>query len=368
MAAVLHVTDTLLGGLGQVVVDLVHAQADAGWRVSVAAPQDPRTTDPVRRSGGTSVQWSPGARPGPGFPRDVRRLGRAVRATRPDLVHLHGPMAGLCGRLVVRGRVPTLFQPHSWSFFAAEGLLRAAALAWERRGARWAQQVLCVSEDEREHARREGLRIRSTVIANGVDLTRFAAAGATERAAAREALALGAGPLVVCPGRLHRQKGQLRLLDAWPRVLDAVPDAELILVGEGPDRAALLERRLPGVRLVGQVPDVPRWLAAADVVALPSTWEGMSLALLEARATARAVVVTDVPGMREVVLPGTGAVVPLGEAGALADALAERLRDPDLADREGRAARADVEKRHDLTVQRQQVLELSLALVRGRRG
>ena len=73
----------------------------------------------------------------------------------------------------------------------------------------------------------------------------------------------------------------------------------------------------------------------------------MSLSLLEALAAARSVVVTDVPGMREVVVDGVGAVVPPDDTGALASALASRLGDPSLADAEGAAGRARVESHHD---------------------
>lgn len=367
MPAVLHVSETLLGGVGAVVADLARAQAAAGWRVAVAAPPDERSAQ-LRPGGVTVHAWAPGARPGPHLPAQLRELRRVVAAERPELVHLHSSMAGLCGRLVVRRRIPTLFQPHSWSFFAVDEPVRTAAVAWERAGARWADVVLCVSEDEREHARRAGVRARTEVIANGVDLERFSFADDAARTAARRALGLGDEPLVVCSGRLHRQKGQQRLLDAWPAVRRAVPGAVLALVGDGPDRAALAARGVEGVGLVGQVEHVERWLAAADLVAMPSTWEGMSLSLLEARALGRAVVVTDVPGMREVVTPGSGAVVPLDDADALAQAVVQRLQDPALRAEEGRLARADAESRHDLAVQRARVLDLAASVAAGRRG
>ena len=364
MPSVLHVSETLLGGVGSVVTDLVQAEVEAGWSVSIAAPADAATTELVEMSGGQAHYWSPPPRPGASLPRELHNLRRAVAAVAPDLLHLHSSMAGMCGRLVVRRRIPTLFQPHSWSFFAVQQPVSSAALAWERWAARWADLVLCVSEDEREHANAAHVRGRITVVPNGVDLQRFERADDSARELARASLGLGPEPLALLPGRLHRQKGQSRLLDAWPEVLAVVPDARLVLAGEGPDRQALAARELPGVRLVGQVADIRPWLAAADVVVMPSTWEGMSLALLEARASSRSVVVTDVPGMREVVVPGTGAVVPLGDARALADAVSRRLADPRLTKSEGTAARADVERRHDLSVQRARVLELSAMLAK----
>jgi glycosyltransferase involved in cell wall biosynthesis len=82
------------------------------------------------------------------------------------------------------------------------------------------------------------------------------------------------------------------------------------------------------------------WLIAADVVVLPSRWEGLSFAVLEALAIGRSVVVSDIPGLAEAVGPGTGERVPPADPAALADALAERLLDPALTAAEGAAAAA----------------------------
>jgi glycosyltransferase involved in cell wall biosynthesis len=136
------------------------------------------------------------------------------------------------------------------------------------------------------------------------------------------------------------------LLDVWPRVRARVPGARLALVGGGEDGAALAARAVDGVMLTGERDDVPDWLAAATVVAQPSRWEGMSLSVLEALARARPVVATDVQGMAEAI-GSAGAVVPLDDPAALAEAIAARLADPARADAEGRAGRERVERDHD---------------------
>ncbi len=356
---VLHVAETTDGGVGTVLRQLLAAQVEAGWRVLVAAPHDPVTAAAIGAA--RWVDWRPGAKPGPGWPGQLRTLAALVRTEQPDLVHLHTSMAGLSGRLVLRGRRPTLFQPHSWSFYAVTGPARRVALTWERFGARWSTAVLCVSEDERTQAVRARIGGRLQVVPNGVALDGVRPA----REQARRDLGLSPDePLVVCVGRLHRQKNQHQLLDVWPQVLAAVPLARLALVGEGPDRDALQARRPERTLFVGHTSDVPTWLAAADVVVQPSLWEGMSLSLLEAMAAARPVVVTDVPGMREVVRPGTGAVVAPGDDAALAAAVLARLQDPALAEQEGASARACVVAEHDLTRQTEQVLDLAGTLLR----
>jgi glycosyltransferase involved in cell wall biosynthesis len=281
-------------------------------------------------------------------PAETARLRRIVAGVGPELVHLHSSKAGLCGRLALRGRRTTIFQPQAWSFHAVGGPTGWAARTWERVGARWAHALVCASEAEREQGAQAGIRAAWRVIYNGVDLDRFVAAGEVERRAARERLDLPVGPLAVCVGRLSRQKGQDVLLDAWPAVAAQVPDAELVLVGGGEDREELEARRVPGVRFAGERQDVPEWLAAADLVVAASRWEGMSLAILEAMARGRSIVATDVAGSREAIGDEAGATVEPEDAAALAAEIAKRLADPGLREAEGRAARARAERSHDI--------------------
>ena len=137
------------------------------------------------------------------------------------------------------------------------------------------------------------------------------------------------------------------MLAAWPAIRRHCPQAKLALVGDGDQRAALEALARPGVIFAGAVDDVRDWLAAADVVALPSRWEGLSLAVLEALATGRSVVVSDVPGLAEVVSPAVGARVPAEDPAALADALITRLGNPALTRAEGVTAAVRAE-RYDL--------------------
>jgi glycosyltransferase involved in cell wall biosynthesis len=149
--------------------------------------------------------------------------------------------------------------------------------------------------------------------------------------------------LVVCVGRLSRQKGQDLLLAAWPAVAAEVPDARLALVGGGPDEGDLRAVAPAGVSFVGVSAEVPSWLAAADVIALPSRWEGMSLSMLEAMAAGRSIVSADVPGAREALGAGAG-VVPVEDVRALSQALLRRLTDASLRENEERTARRIAEE------------------------
>jgi glycosyltransferase involved in cell wall biosynthesis len=273
---------------------------------------------------------------------------RIVDTLDPDVVHLHSSKAGLVGRLALRGRRPTVFQPHAWSFEAADGALARGAAVWERAAARWTDMLLCVSRAECDRGETTGIRCDKRVVVNGVDLDQFAAADEADRTAARRRLGIDGERLVVCVGRLIEQKGQDVLIEAWRSITAGPAHARLVLVGDGPDREELEARATGDVVFTGERDDVPDWLASADVVVFPSRWEGMSLAMLEAMATARSVVATDVDGAREALGDEAGAIVGVDDPEALARAIVARLSDPDRAAREGAAGRRRVEQRHDV--------------------
>ena len=348
MLRVLHVSQPTEAGVAQVVRHLVSDQLGAGWDVLAACP--PTGTLPVQAAaaGARVLSWPATREPGPVSGSETLRLLHLVDAVGADVVHLHSAKAGLAGRLAIRGRQPTVYQPHAWSFWATTGWQRSGALAWERYGARWTDQLICVSEREKEEAARLRIPAAGTVVPNSVDTDRFAAQDGTSRTAARDTLRLDDAPTVVCVGRLCRQKGQDLLLRIWPRVTAAVPGARLVLVGDGPDRAALAAAAPPGVTLAGPTADPRPWYAAADVVALPSRWEGGALVLLEAMASARSLVSTDAGGTRETVPAGAGAVLQVGDLAGFAAALVARLRDPGLAAAEGLTGRDHVRAHHDL--------------------
>ncbi|MGP3973921.1 glycosyltransferase [Streptomyces sp. 8N114] len=381
LMTVLHLAQPVEGGVARVVADLAKSQVDAGLHVVVACPGGGRLTQAATAAGARTVRWSAVREPGAYLAAEVYGVQRLLRAVRPDLVHAHSAKAGLAARLALRGRLPTVHQPHAWSFEAATGGTARLARAWERYAARWADRVLCVSEAERETGAAAGVRARWAVVHNGVDTARFTAPdtrqadGPTARhAALRELLpsALAELPpsavLVVCVGRLCEQKGQRTLLAAWPRVAARVPDARLVLVGDGPDREELRRAAPPGVVFAGAADAVCDWYAAADLVVLPSRWEGMALTPLEAMACGRPVVVSDVAGSRELLPPGqeTSCLVPPADPDALADAVVRLALDPGLRAELAQRAGEHVRARFDVRTTAAAVLELYREVLRQR--
>jgi glycosyltransferase involved in cell wall biosynthesis len=227
-----------------------------------------------------------------------------------------------------------------------------------------------VSTTESQLGESLGVHAPTSVIPNGIDLTAYRPAGPRDRVHARKMLGLEDLPTVLCVGALTVQKGQQDLLASWPQVRAGVPDAQLLLVGDGPDRRPLtgLAEGLEGVTFAGARTDVPLWMAAADVVVVPSRWEGMALVPLEAMACARSVVATDVNGAVDSVPSDAGVIVALDDPVELTQALVARLEDRTLAQEEGWRGRSHVEVHHDVSTSARELARVYLRLVGARRG
>lgn len=290
----------------------------------------------------------------------------ALRTLRPhyDLIHTHQALwesisTGL-GRDLFRG-APVLVQPaSSGDFGEAQEMARTKGFPLLRRLALRNPKFAAISADIERQWRALGVPAERIVrMASGVDAEHFRPGpSAVEED-------LPPRPRVVFTGRLHPQKGLDLLLDAWPDVA-ARTGASLILLGDGPDRAALQDRaRRLGiaerVRFVGPVTDPAEHLRAADLFALPSLAEGMSNSLLEAMATGLACLASDIGGNTDLIEPGrTGWLVPPGDRAAWASALIRTIEDPEASRCIGRAARARIEAEFALPV----VVDRYLALYR----
>jgi len=181
-----------------------------------------------------------------------------------------------------------------------------------------------------------------SLIRNGVDLQRYAEQEACCTLPEEYGMEPGS-KIVGVVARLEPEKGHPTLLEAWPQVLRAVPDAYLLVVGEGSRRDAL-EAKARELRIAhrivftGRRDDVPAVTAALDVAVLPSYREAQGLSVLEAMALSRPVVASNVGGIPEMIEDGvTGLLVPPHDAETLATAIIRLLTDHPYADTLGRA-------------------------------
>ena len=323
--------------LGVFVANLEHELAARGHDIDRAVVD--------RRAGGPS--------------RHTRLFRDAVRAARrfdPDVTYAHFLVpAGLAAALA--SRAPLVVTAHGQDVrnAAANAGVRAATRYVVRRSS----TVIAVSEWLRGTLEQAipAATGKTEVVDCGVDLDRFAP---LDQAEAQAELGWGGdGTAFLCLGSLTERKNVLRLARAFERR----GEGELAFVGDGPLREALEGR--PGLRLVGRVPheDVPRWIAAADVVCQPSLVEPFGLATLEAMAAARSVVATLVGGPPEFVTPEAGVLVDPENEDALVEALdtAAKLPGPNLAAR-------DAAMPHDVRRQAERVEQILLRAVRDRRA
>lgn len=320
---------------------------------------------PVRvlgRSGG--VDW-----------KCTARLAEFFRRERIDLVHAHQYTPffyGITARLLYR-KAPVLFTEHGRWFpdYRRPKRVVANRLLLERR-----DRVVGVGEAVRQALiRNEGLPAsRVDVIYNGVDLSAFSGA-AGDRDEARRELGLGPRQLtLVQVARLDALKDHATAVRTMKRVVAALPDARLLLVGGGPEGPAIRDLiRREGldshVRMLGLRTDVPRLLAAADVALLTSVSEGIPLTLIEAMGARLPVVSTDVGGVGEVVgAGGAGLLAPARDDGALAGHVLRLAADPDLRHQMGQLG---FDRAHALFSERQMhdhYRRLFLEMLAGRRG
>lgn len=335
------------GGVRSLLADFTGDQVRRGYDVHVVG--DPSLADLP----GTHHSWRGGRRRPLSAPLDWLRLHRLLSRLAPDVVHLHSFFAGAFGRIRAPGghRLPVVYQPHSWAFDAVQQRAgRAAVVTFERWAGRRGRTTLVATNCADEIAEARTVRIETSAVALGVpiDLEWFVPAGAQERAAIRTRLAMDDRTALVCLGRIVRQKGYDIVVREWER--QPVPGAVLYLVGGG--EPAALAALAPtqwnrSAFAVGETDDARSWLQAADLMLLPSRYEGQSVAVSEALACGLPVVAFDVNGARAAIVdggPAAGAVVAAGDSAALLAQARRRVDEPGLRAREAVVARARAER------------------------
>jgi len=294
----------------------------------------------------------------------VARLGAVYREFQPDLVHAHGSQGGVIARLarLARPRMPVVFTPHNYAFTnwftsrAERGLYRTIEISL----APLATRVICVCEAERRIASRIGPSRRARVVYNGMDPLPSAS---PDPPVARLA---AAGPLICVVAELQPPKGVTTLIAAMPKVLSGVPEAQLVVAGDGVERGPL-ERQVAElgvgerVHLPGSLDNVAGLLEAADLFVQPGWSESFPYSILEAMGAGIPIVATDVGGIGEAIEDGvTGRLVPARAASALAAAIIDLLTDPGRAAALAAAARERMLSRFN----REQMIDGTIAVYR----
>lgn len=299
----------------------------------------------------------------------IRALRRLIREIRPALVYTALFDADLAGRVasigldvpVVTNLVNTAYDPAR----AADPKVDARKLALVRiidgfTARHLTDHFHAISEAVKQSTV-ETMRVppdRITVVSRGRDSDRLGIPSPGRTAAARTALGLAAAhQVVVAVGRQEYQKGHCHLVDAFGLMAGSHPDAVLAIAGRKGNATADLQARIERlglggrVRLLGHRRDVAEVLAAADVFAFPSLYEGLGGALIEAMALGLPIIASDLAALREVVEPGENAdLVPPADPAALAQALGALLDDGPRREEFGARSRELFEQGFDGTV------------------
>lgn len=328
------------GGGERNLLDLTRALTARGVRVEVAVPAPGRLSALLDAE---EIRWHAVPMGGSGIFGGALALRRLYRRVQPAIVHAHGLRASLPARLARIGTTLRLvYSLHGLHYlhYPSAGK-RWAFLAGERSLRSLADRFVCVSAADREAAVAAGAVIaaRTAVVHNGVP-----PAPARDREASRAAFGLAAEDVaVVSLMRLEPEKGPDVLVSAVARLAERGIRPRVLIAGDGSLRqatgAAIAAAGLgETVTLLGFTEDPDALLAAADVFVLASRWEGLPYSVLEAMAHGLPVVAPATGGMAEAVDPRvSGALVPPGDAAALADALSPLVEDAALRERQGAA-------------------------------
>jgi len=281
-------------------------------------------------------------------PRFVMEAGRMIHRLEPDVVHAYSLFSPtwIATRARRSHRIPTIVKVLRGGEMGERERLLKKPLAKYRVSQlqRYIDRFAVISREIDEDLAALGIaKEKRSWLPNGVDARRFRPITGDDRQALRAQLGFGDGPVALYCGRLVPEKNLDLLIRAWCDLRRRLPDAELWLVGDGPDHARLREQAGGVVRFAGSQLDVAPWLQAADLFVLPSRTEGLSNAMLEAMSVGLPVVVTRVGGAEDVVThEQNGVLIDPGSSGALEVALRDCLVDPDRRMRLGQSARKTI--------------------------
>jgi glycosyltransferase involved in cell wall biosynthesis len=278
------------------------------------------------------------------------RLMRIFRQEKPDIVHTHTSKAGILGRwaaFLVKTSI-IVHTPHGHIFWGYFNSWKTAVFIFlERLTARITDRIITLTEQERkDHVRiAVAAEEKFAVIHSGVDLRNFLDVS-VDPADMREKLGIPRGSFVVgTAGRLTPVKGQRYLIEAAAKVIQQVPGAMFVFLGDGELLAGFTETASvfgikDHLKFLGWRPDVADVMSTFDVFVLPSLNEGMGKVIVEAMAMGKPIIASKVGGIQDLVAHGeNGLLVPPADSEALAYAILDLYESPDKRRRMGDAGK-----------------------------
>ncbi len=305
-------------------------------------------------------------------------LVRLMQRQRYTIVHTHNSKAGFVGRLAARlVRVPVVihtvhgFPFHPYERWWKRGLYRCL----ERLAAAWSDQLILISQPLIDWALQEHIAPKEKMVKiySGIDVSAFRQP--VDGNQVRASWGLHDHEFVVGEvAKLWPGKGHDILLRAAARLKNQIPSLRLLIVGEGDLRPSLVQlAQTLGIQdrvvFTGFQSDVPALVHAFDVAVLPTLFEGMGRAVIEAQAAGKAVIASRVGGIPDLITDGqTGLLVEPEDVEQLAEAMVRLYEQPALRDRLGQAARRAVDGRFAVQTMVEQIVTLYDRLVERKLG
>ena len=305
--------------------------------------------------------------------RDLRKL---MLDLRPDLVHTHSSKAGILGRAAAwKHSARVIHTVHGLPFHDQQSRAKHNLyIALERFAAKRCDHLIAITDAMVNAFVENNIapRKKFTVIPSGVDLDRFTTTLSTGCQSSARA---DHRPTIGLVARLDPLKGHRDLIAALPRIIDAIPDARLVFIGDGFDRDGIVtaidaSTHRDRIELRNLVPSaaMPAAYRELDVCVLPSYQEGQSRVLVEALASGCGIVAYDVGGIPEVCFHEfSGLLVPVGDTDALARAIVRMLTDEALRERLVSQGRAHIRGRFSAEKMNRDLLALYERLLEGGR-
>jgi len=352
----LHIVgDSKFGGASVLILRLAQKAKEFGWHVDVLTT-DATFKKVLRESDigviDLDVIW-----------RDINplkdlwglyNLYNFLKNSNYTIVHTHTSKGGFVGRLAAYlAKVPIIIHTvHGFAFHEQSFWLEIKIFSFlEKLASHWCDRIVTVSEFHKKWALELGIGDEEKVIAIPNGITEERVIPKRQKSEIQKELNLEGKKVILFTGRLAPQKGLEYLLKAVPILVSKVNNSFVILVvGDGPLRDYLEElvrnlRIEQYVKFLGFRSDIGDLLNISDIVVLPSLWEGLSIALLEAMAAEKPIITTTIGSNLEVVKDGESALlVPPKNSQELAYAIIKLIENPDLAERLARRAKERYKK------------------------
>lgn len=276
-----------------------------------------------------------------------------------DIVHTHCSKAGILGRMAAKlAGVPIIIHtPHGHVFYGYfNKIVSWFFIVLERFAGLFTDRIITLTDKgKKEHIHYKIAKPEKFItIYSGIDLRHFVE-NKTDRAFKKKELHLKETDFIIGTiARLSEIKGIGYLINAAPDIVRHIPDAKLLLVGDGPLKNELINLSInlkvdKKVQFLGLRKDISEIISIMDIFVLPSLNEGMGKVFLQVQAVGKPIVATDVGGVREIVKDGeNGIVIPPRDSSAIAGACVKLFKNGDLRSKMGENGRASIDHRYSV--------------------